>query len=194
MCVSSASEQSGLMPHINSPLCQSPSPSYSLSYHCEMWPFFPPSNSRSQPSHFSLALVASMSLKIKLTHSASLLCRCNYKSSLLLCERGEERASGPVRGPCGWGGSSASPAESALDRPWGSNLLRRQVNQSSGSHLDCAHIQRCTWVEMENTAVTQCGLRMPLPEKGQHPTETNRHYASEENQALLLWSLSVLIT
>lgn len=30
-----------------------------------------------------------MSLKIKLTHSASLLCRCSYKSSLLLCEQGK---------------------------------------------------------------------------------------------------------
>ena len=84
--------------------------------------FFSPSNSRSQSSHYSLALVASASLKIKLTHSASLLCSCNYKSSLSLCEQGEKRASGPASEQ--WRGSWArrrescfSPAESPLDRP-----------------------------------------------------------------------------
>lgn len=106
------------------------------------------SDSRSQSSHYSLALVASMSLKIKLTHSASLLCNCNYKSALLLCEweSNEQVVKGKRKGEGGGGRkeSSVSPAESPLDRPWGSNLLRRQVNQSSGSQLNGAHIQRCT--------------------------------------------------
>lgn len=162
-------------------LCQSLSTRYSLSYHCETRPFFSRQIPVKQSSHYSLALVAFTSLKIKLTHSASLLFRCSYKSTLSHCERGEKRGTAEVF--AGRRGSAKSPP----DRPWGSNLLGRQVNQSSGSRLTGAHLQRCTWVEIENTAVTQCGVCMPLAWKGQRPTEADVHYASA-NQALHLWS------
>lgn len=107
VCVSSASEPSALKPHIYSFLCQLVSPSYGPSYHCKMWPFF------SHPIHVNSGvitlwlLVASTSLKIKLTHSASLLCCCNYKSSLSLHEQQREmskwRCKGIAEQNCGWG-------------------------------------------------------------------------------------------
>lgn len=78
--------------------------------------------------------------------------RCNYKSSLLLCEGEGERVSslsdgGTVDGfvgeewGCGGGGWGVRILSDCLQ---GSNLLRRQVNQSGGSELDGAHIQRRT--------------------------------------------------
>lgn len=122
-------------------MCQWLSPGLSVCYRYKMWPSLP-SNSCSERIHYSLALVASMSLKIKLTHSASLLCRCNYKSSLSLCEQGK-RSQQPSEGAAegladdeGWDGKGSSVSA----RLRGSELLRRQVNQSGvSSAAQCTH-------------------------------------------------------
>lgn len=122
-------------------MCQWLSPGLSVSYLSKMWPSLP-SNSCSERIHYSLALVASMSLKIKLTHSASLLCHCNYKSSLSLCEQGK-RSQQPSEGAAegladdeGWAGKGSS-VSACLQ---GSELLRRQVNQSGvSSAAQCTH-------------------------------------------------------
>lgn len=158
-----------LTPHIFHPR-QTLSQSHSLSYRRVMWPFFL-LNSCSQSSHYSLALVAVLEDKVNTLSQFAF--RCNYKSSLLLCEGEGERVSslsdeGTVDGfvgeewGCGGGGWGVRILSDCLQ---GSNLLRRQVNQSGGSELDGAHIQRRTWVETENAAVAQCGLGMPPPEK-----------------------------
>ena len=176
VCISPAFEQSALTPHISS-LCQSLSPKLQSLLSLRNVTFFSVKFTFTVES-LLFSPCCSTSLKIKLTHSASLLCRRSYKSGLSLFEREEKRAREQQRGLWVRRESGVSPAESPLDRPQGSNLLRRQVNQSGGSQLNGAHIQRRTWVETENTAVSQCGLCMPLTEKGQHPTETRTHYAS----------------
>lgn len=123
-------------------MCQWLSPGLSVSYLYKMWPSFP-SNSCSERIHYSLALVASMSLKIKLTHSASLLCCCNYKSSLSLCEqekRSQQPSEGVAEGLADNEGKGDGKGRSASARLRGSELLRRQVNQSGvSSPAQCTH-------------------------------------------------------
>lgn len=83
-----------------------------------------------------------MSLKIKLTHSASLLCCCNYKSSLSVCEQGknsQQPSKGAAEGLTDNEGSDRR-GSGASDRLRGSELLRRQVNQSGvSSAAQCTH-------------------------------------------------------
>lgn len=130
-----------LRPHMSPSSRQWLSPGHTVSYLTTTWPSFP-SNSCSERIHYSLAPIASMSLKIKLTHSASLLCCCNYKSGLSVCEQGKrsqqpsERAAEGLADNEGWDGRGSG----ASDRLRGSELLRRQVNQSGvSSAAQCTH-------------------------------------------------------
>lgn len=109
LCASSSSEPSALKPDIFHPLSVGVT---SPSYHCKMWPFSQPIPVQS--AHYSLALCCRPSLKIKLTHSARLLCCCNYKSSLSLFEQPREMSELCCEGTAvlvwvrvtGWGAAS----------------------------------------------------------------------------------------
>lgn len=145
-------------------MCQWLSPGLSVSYLYKMWPSFP-SNSCSERIYYSLALVASMSLKIKLTHSASLLCRCNYKSSLSLCEqekKSQQRGGG--RGARRRRGVSRE-RERRLSPPPGIRIA-----QATGESI---------WCQFSSTVHTSCNgrewkckIQLLLPaEKGHHPAK-----------------------
>lgn len=82
--------------HISSFLCHSLSPSYSLSYHYKMWPFFPVGFTFTLESLlFSPRCL--LVLEDKVNTLGEFACRY-YKSSLSLCEWGERGASGTARG------------------------------------------------------------------------------------------------
>lgn len=148
-------------------MCQWLSPGLSVSYLYKTWPSFP-SNSCSERIHYSLALVASMSLKIKLTHSASLLCRCNYKSSLSLCEQGK-RSQQPSEGVAeGLADDEVSlEREKRLGPPPGIRIA-----QATGESI---------WCQFSSTVQTSCNgrewkykIQLLLPaEKGQQPAKNN---------------------
>lgn len=103
------------------------------------------SDSRSQSSHYSLALVASMSLKIKLTHSASLLCNCNYKSALLLCEweSNEQVVKGKRKGE-GGGGRREEGEQRLTRRVAARPPLGIKLAQATGESIQWQSAQWCT--------------------------------------------------
>lgn len=87
-----------------------------------------------------------MSLKIKLTHSASLLCRCNYKSSLSLCAQGK-RSQQPSEGVAEgltdderWEASRTASGDQNCSGDRWINLVSVQQHST--------HILQWTWVEM----------------------------------------------
>lgn len=190
VCLPLALEQSTFMPHIYSSLFQSLSPSYSLSYHCRMWPFCPPSESHSKPSHYSLALVASTSSKIKLTHSASLLCHCNYKSGLSPSGRREKRGGGEVHRRGLWVEGEPHLTRRVAARP----PLGIKLAQATGESIRRQSAQQCThpaaYVNGNGKhccyavwALRGSACERPAPHRLTHITHNEN-----KNQALLLQS------